>query len=260
MICRELIEKLNILCPPEYAMPWDNSGLITGRWDRDIKTVYIALDASDAAVAAAVQTGADFLLTHHPLVFSALKKISDDDFTGRRLLTLTEHKINCFAMHTNFDVAVMADLAAKKLGLLNAVPLEVTTETESGAKGIGKTGDLKSPVTLDSYAAEIKQIFDLKTVAVFGDMQKVISRAAICPGSGKSTIDNAVKAGADVLVTGDIGHHEGIDALACNLAIIDAGHQGIEKIFIDYMKAYFENSLPEINVVTEISRAPFTVM
>lgn len=85
MICRELIEKLNILCPPEYAMSWDNSGLIAGRIDREIKTVYIALDATDAVIDAASAAGADLLLTHHPLVFSSLKKINDSDFTGRRL-------------------------------------------------------------------------------------------------------------------------------------------------------------------------------
>lgn len=260
MICSELIEKLNTLCPPEDAMSWDNSGLITGRADRTVKTVYIALDATDAVIEAAAAAGAELLLTHHPLVFSPLKKINDSDFTGRRLLALAEHRINCFAMHTNFDVNVMADLAAKKLGLLNAVPLEVTKETENVAEGIGKTGDLKTPVSLKDYAAKVKEIFDLKTVSVFGAPETMILRAAVCPGSGKSMIGHAVRTGANVLITGDIGHHEGLDALACGLAVIDAGHQGIEKIFIDYMKAYFENNFPEINVVTEISRAPFTVI
>lgn len=260
MICRELIEKLNCLCPPAYAFSWDNPGLIAGRDTKDIKTVYIALDATDAVIASAIEAGADLLLTHHPLVFSPLKKINASDFTGRRLLTLIEHQVNCFAMHTNFDVAVMADLAAEKLGLLNPVPLSVTGENENGPVGIGKTGSLASPVTLKDYASEIKKIFGLETVSVFGNPDTFVSRAAICPGSGKSTIGDAVSAGADALITGDIGHHEGLDALACNLAIIDAGHQGIEKIFIDYMKNYFENHFPEINVVTEVSRAPFTVM
>lgn len=260
MTCRELIEKLNRLCPPEYAFSWDNPGLIAGRDTKDIKTVYIALDATDTVIESAIKADADLLLTHHPLVFSSLKKINASDFTGRRLLTLIEHQVNCFAMHTNFDVAVMADLASEKLGLLNPVPLSVTGENENGPIGIGKAGNLASPVTLRDYASEIKKIFGLETVAVFGNPETSVYRAAICPGSGKSTIRDAINAGADVLITGDIGHHEGLDALACNLAVIDAGHQGIEKIFIDYMKNYFENHFSEINVVTEVSRAPFTVM
>lgn len=260
MICRELIKKLNILCPPQYAYTWDNPGLIAGRDTKDIKTVYIALDATDDVIDAAIKANADLLLTHHPLVFSSLKKINNSDFTGRRLLALIEHQIGCFAMHTNFDVAVMADLASKKLGLLNPVPLSVTGEDENGPIGIGKVGNLVSPVTLKTYASEIKKIFGLETVSVFGNIEMSVSRAAICPGSGKSTIGDAVKSGADVLITGDIGHHEGLDALADGLAVIDAGHQGIEKIFIDYMKTYFENNFSEINIVTEASRAPFTVM
>lgn len=260
MICRELIEKLNILCPPEYAMSWDNSGLIAGRIDREIKTVYIALDATDAVIDAASAAGADLLLTHHPLVFSSLKKINDSDFTGQRLLTLIENKIGCFAMHTNFDVAVMADLASDMLGLVNTQPLEKTGDTPDGEIGIGKTGNLESPITLKDCAGEIKKIFDVKSVTVFGPLDKLISRVAICPGSGKSTIGDAVNSGADVLITGDIGHHEGLDAMACNLAIIDAGHQGIEKIFIHYMEAYFKAHFPDIHVVTENSCSPFTVM
>lgn len=77
-----------------------------------------------------------------------------------------------------------------------------------------------------------RNAFALDTVKVFGDLKQNVHRVAICPGSGKSDIDQAIAAGADVYVTGDIGHHEGIDALARGLNIIDAGHYGVEHIFI----------------------------
>lgn len=264
MTCRELIEKLNRFCPPEYAMSWDNSGLVAGDADNELNTVYIALDATDKVIGDAAAAGADLLLTHHPLVFSAMKKINTDDFTGRRLIRLIENRLCCFAMHTNFDAAYMADIAADKMGLSDCEVLQPTDiifkDGDEISIGIGKAGTLKAPVTLKEYAADIKKIFHLDTVSVFGDLNVKISKAAVCPGSGKSTINDAVKKGAQVLVTGDIGHHEGLDAVACGLNIIDAGHQGLEKIFIDFMAAHLRENFPELKIVTENSKSPFTVM
>lgn len=264
MTCRELIKKLNSFCPPEYALPWDNSGLIAGNADYELNTVYIALDATDKVIDEAVAAGANLLITHHPLLFSAAKKITADDFIGRRLLRLIENRICCFAMHTNFDVAYMADIAADKMGLSDCEVLQPTTSVFKDGQetkiGIGKVGILKTPVSLKEYAAGIKKSFNLDSVSVFGNPDTKISKAAVCPGSGKSTINDAVKSGAQVLVTGDIGHHEGLDATACGLSIIDAGHQGIEKVFINFMDTYIRENFPEIKTVTEKSRAPFTVM
>lgn len=109
MQSRDLIKKLEKLAPPEYAESWDNPGLLVGSADREVHKVYIALDADGGAVEKAVQCGCDMILTHHPLLFSAIKSIRDEDFIGHRLMMMIENKINYFAMHTNFDVAVMAD-------------------------------------------------------------------------------------------------------------------------------------------------------
>lgn len=264
MKCSELISQLNQLCPEDYAMSWDNSGLIAGDADQDIRTVYIALDATDRIVEAAIDAGADFILTHHPLVFSAMKKINTGDFIGRRLVRILQNHMCCFAMHTNFDVAVMADEAAARMSLTSCRVLQKTGEIFAGGQnipiGIGKVGNLNKPMPLKDYALLIKKAFQLPTVSVFGPMDTMIRTAAVCPGSGKSTIDDAVASGAQVLVTGDIGHHDGIDALARGLAIIDAGHQGLEHIFIDYMQHYLSAKAPELTIFTEHSLPPFTVI
>ena len=80
---------------------------------------------------------------------------------------------------------------------------------------------------------------------------------AILPGSGKGEIDLAVKAGADVYITGDISHHDGIDAVEKGIAVIDAGHYGIEKLFIPYMKEYLEREMPELRIISCDAGAPF---
>lgn len=120
--------------------------------------------------------------------------------------------------------------------------------------------DLPDPVSLQDYCETVKKAFGLQTVQAFGDLAGAVKRIAVSPGSGKSMIDPAIAMGADVLVTGDIGHHEGIDAVARGLAVIDAGHYGIEHIFIKDMKQFLERSFAGVEVITAPRKDPFTVL
>ncbi len=253
MRCEEWIEKLNELAPESCACSWDNPGLLTGRMDKEIRRVFVALDATDAVVDQAVRGGADLLLTHHPLIFTPVKRINDGDFIGRRLLKLIGNDICCYAMHTNFDAApgCMADLAAARMHLLESSPLEVMGEKEGVPYGIGKAGILMESLSLRELAEQVKEAFGLPYVTVYGAGQAegLIRRAAICPGSGRGMAAEAKKAGAQVLITGDIGHHDGIDAAADGVAVIDAGHYGLEHIFVDYMADYCRDRIDSSAVI-----------
>jgi len=260
MRCRELTEKLELFSPRSFAESWDNPGLLAGRYDKEIKRVMIALDATDEVVAQAAEAGADFLLTHHPLIFSARKQINDDDFIGRRLVKLIGSDICCYAMHTNFDVTGMADAAADRIGLTAREVLDVTWESEGKKEGIGRIGMLRRPMSLRECAGLIKDAFDLECVKIFGMEDRRVERAAICPGSGKSVIQKSVHGGADVLITGDIDHHEGIDAMAMGLCIIDAGHYGLEKIFVPYMAEYLERECEGLIVLRAKEQSPFRII
>lgn len=284
MKCRVIMQLLQQQFPESLACSWDNVGLLAGSTEKEVHTVYIALDATDEAVRAAAEAQADLLLTHHPLIFKGLRQVSSEDFIGRRILELIRHDMAYYAMHTNFDVAAMADLAAEYLGLSetavlqetgtmsqraermqekpDTMPQETVAETEtlhSGnvIVGIGKIGMLPCAMTLKECAEWTKKSFGLDKVKVFGDPDMQMQCAAVCPGSGKSVIEDAWKKGAQVLITGDIDHHEGIDAVARGMAVIDAGHYGLEQIFIPYMKKYLEAQLPELVVIAQEPKPPF---
>lgn len=253
MKCSEIIEILRGLAPEECACDWDNPGLLAGRSDKEVKKIYIALDATDQVVEAAVRENAQMLLTHHPLIFKAVKKVNDQNFITNRLVKLIQADISYYAMHTNFDAApgCMADLAADKLGLSECAPLEPMGEMERGGGqvpyGIGKTGFLKETVTVEQLAGRVKEAFGLPFALVYGQEltgQKV-EKIAVCPGAGGSEIEDALAWGAQVMVTGDISHHQGIDAAARHMAVIDAGHYGLEHIFIPYMADYLEAHLKD---------------
>ena len=105
MKCREIIEILETLAPKSCACDWDNPGLLAGRIDKDVKKILLTLDADDAAVERAKEIGADMLLSHHPLIFKPVKHVSDENFIGRRLVSLIQSDVSYYAMHTNFDSA-----------------------------------------------------------------------------------------------------------------------------------------------------------
>lgn len=261
MKCSEIMDILRRLAPEDCACEWDNPGLLAGRSDKEIKKIYIALDATDQVVEAAVESGADMLLTHHPLIFKAIKKVNDQNFITRRLVKLIQADISCYAMHTNFDAApgCMADLAARHLGLEECTPLETMGEMEGEQGrvpyGIGKTGTLRQSVTVRNLAARVKESFGLPFVLVYGQelLDAGADRVSICPGAGGSELEAAIACGSQVMVTGDISHHQGIDAAARGMAVIDAGHYGLEHIFIPFMADYLETHL---DGKVEILQAP----
>lgn len=260
MTCREIITLLQEQSPEEFACDWDNVGLLVGDFEQEIKKVYIALDATEETITEAVAEETDLLLTHHPMIFKELKKVNTQDFTGRRVVRLIQNHISYYAMHTNFDVRGMAAIAAEWMGLTDCAVLDVTCESEDGCEGIGRVGILPEEMTLKACVERVKQAYDVDTVKVFGDLNQKVRQAAICPGSGKSVISCALGAGAGVLVTGDIDHHEGIDAADQGLAIIDAGHYGVEKLFIPYMVQYLRNRTEGIEIVGQPVKQPFRYM
>lgn len=258
--CGEIIEELEKKYPLNMAESWDNPGLQAGSRRVGVEKVYIALDATDQVIGKARNVGADLLLTHHPLLFAPIKKVNTDDFTGRRIVNLIQSGISCYAMHTNYDVVTMGALAGEMLGLRQAEVMEVTYEDGERKEGFGRTGELPEEMTLLECGEHVKKTFGLETVKIFGSLQQKVTRAAVLPGSGKSMVKAALNTGAQVLITGDFGHHDGIDAVMQGLAVIDAGHYGIEHIFIPQMAAYMKEKFPELEIFTEEIENPFTVI
>ena len=250
MLCKEIVQVIEAAYPREAALDFDNVGLLAGRAEKEVKRVYIALDATDAVIDRAVEAGADMLITHHPLIFSPLKKVTDEDFISRRVVKLIQNDISYYAMHTNYDVLGMAELAEKLLDIRNTEVLDITMEKDGKTEGIGRIGELERPMTLEECCVYVKHRLNLGSLKVFGDMQAEVSRLAIFPGSGKTAVAAAIAKGADVLVTGDIGHHDGLDAVEQGLCVIDAGHYGTEYIFIEDMRKFLEDKLYVLDVIT----------
>ena len=122
-------------------------------------------------IEAAIRGNADMLVTHHPLIFSPLKTVTDEHFISNRVVKLLQHDISYYAMHTNYDVLGMAELSGKMMELVQVEPLEVTIPENN--QGIGRVGFLKHEMTLGECCELVKEKFHLPDVKVFGDIERL---------------------------------------------------------------------------------------
>ena len=155
-------------------------------------------------------------------------------------------------MHTNFDIGRggMADIVAKRLGVENIRPIEITGEDEGGSLGIGFAAEFSDTdgFTARELSALLKERFSLERVWYY-DSGRPIKRIAVCPGSGKGMMTEVLSLGVDAYITGDTGHHDGLDYKDAGVTLIDAGHYGLEHVFIDEMSEFISNKFPLLKIV-----------
>lgn len=255
-IC-EVTEWLEREYPASYAEEWDNVGLLVGDDQKEVNKIFLALDLTEDTLNQAVSFGADLIITHHPMIFSGLKKINNHSFTGRRIIKLLENHMAYYAMHTNYDILGMADLSADYLKLQKRTVLSETGQRDGHTEGLGRVGEVSHSMTLGEFAQFVKKSLKLMDVRVYGEMDRQIQKVAVCTGSGKSLMADVLASGADVYVTGDVDHHTGIDAVADGLAVIDAGHYGTEYIFVEAMKEKLESQFGELEIQGSQIRFPY---
>lgn len=277
-------EKLEQLAPKAAACDWDNPGLLVGRSDREVSRIYVALDASCAVVDSAIDAGCDLIVTHHPIIFRGVKSINDQSALGLKLLDLIRNDVSVFSMHTNFDSCPggMADIVCAALGLRKTGLMEPTgflpKNTQNGAAeglqlrvvetegdvnpdayGIGFTAELPELLSAAELAARVKACFGLPFVQYY-DAGMPIRRIACCPGSGRGELKELLSLGVDAFLSGDMGHHEGLDLCEEGISLLDAGHYGLEHIFVHYIAGFLRTQFPEAEIIEEELHFPAQIV
>lgn len=247
----EIIDTIEKTYPRNLALDWDNPGLICGRRDKEINTAYICLDADNLNIDRALKDNADLILSHHPMIFGSIRQINDGTALGLKLLRLIENGTACYAMHTNYDIAVegMCKETARRLNAMPLSPLEITGASDDGELGVGFVYELNGEgCTAKELSMTVKKAFGLDTLWYYDGGRK-IRRVAVCPGSGRKMMDVVLAQGADAFITGDTGHHDGLDYKDAGITLIDAGHYGIEKTYIDAMYKFMHEHFPDIKLI-----------
>lgn len=228
----EIIAFLNTVAPQDFKEDYDNVGLLIGDEAKKVHTVLVSLDADESVAKEALKKEADLVLTHHPLIFKPLKRITNDNSVERTVTSLLKNDIALFSMHTNFDSVKdgLGDLFLDKL----ADTKNRTTIEGDGENGIGRFAEVLSPMTLEDLLSNIKQQFSLSNIRYVGDEERNIKTIAVCNGGGAEFVYRAKEMGADCYVSGDIKYQHARFAYENDIALIEVPHFAAEKIFVDF--------------------------
>ena len=207
--------------PAHLAEDGDNVGLLVGRASQMVDGIMVSLDVDEAAIARAKSMGIGLIVAHHPLVYSPLHAVTEATPTGRLVLQAAEAGIAVYAAHTNLDRAAggVNDKLCEAIGLHAA---------QAEQDSIARVAELETPISLNILAMGVKAALNVETVRMTGDRNSQVKRVYVISGSGKRDIKTAVRLGADVMLTGELGYHDAQAALYSGLRVIEAGHYGSE--------------------------------
>lgn len=235
--------------PPALAESWDACGLVCGDPADAVRRVLVALDCTDEVVDAAIDARADLLLVHHPLLLRGVTGVPASHPKGRIVHRLIRHGVALYAAHTSADAARpgVNDRLAELLGVTPGHPLAPSSPAATAAAlavqgrplppdpgaafGIGRVGELDTPMTLREFTARVAERLPATRwgVRAAGDPDRVIRRVAVSSGAGDSFLDTVAGLDVDCFVTSDLRHHpvdEHLRAGGC--PVIDTAHWASE--------------------------------
>ena len=241
---KDIIKVIEEFAPLSLQESWDNSGLCVGSPEAPVTSVLLGLDCTEALVDEAVACGADMIVTHHPLIFSGLKRISPEDQTGAAVIKAVKAGISIYAAHTSADkvIAGVSGAMAAKLGLQNVAILD----EDGDGTGLGVVGDLPELLSSEDMITLVKDRFSLKAMKASRPVDGKISRVAMCGGSGGSLIKAAMASGAQLYISGDISYHNFFTREG--FMIMDIGHYESEIEIVDILFSLLRKNFPTFAV------------
>lgn len=243
ILVRNIADALASWAPVHLAESYDNVGLLVGYPDQVATGAVIALDMTETVILDAVAQGANMVIAHHPIWFTARKRLTGEDYVSRAIMTAIKHDVALYACHTNLDNVrhgVNARMAAQ-LSLQQTRILQPKNEDET--VGSGMIGTLPQPLSPADFLQTVKQAFGSGGIRYAAGHQTTIHRVAICGGAGSFLTQAARRADADALVTADITYHKFFDAEG-KMFLLDIGHYESEQYTSELIREYLSKKFP----------------
>ena len=243
----DVIASLEHLAPLRLAADWDNVGLLVATKKPSIHRVMTCLTLTLDVAREAVAQKADLVVTHHPLPFRPLNRITEETPTGATLVELVSAGIGVWSGHTAWDSAAegINAMLAGILSLQDVAPLE-PDETDTSV-GFGRMGTTSSHDTVDAVTQRLTSALGCSGCTVAGDPNRSAGRIGIVCGSGGESVPLAAAAGCQTLVTGEIKLHDALEALARNMTVIAVGHHRSERFSMEHMAEKLHMVLPDLH-------------
>jgi dinuclear metal center YbgI/SA1388 family protein len=215
---KELYERLSDLIPDSLRESWDNDGLMCcADTTSEVNNVLIALDVTEEVVDYAIERNFDLIISHHPLIFTPLQRVTEDLHVSRKIIKLITNNVSVFSFHTRLDKVQggVNDILADILGLGDVQSF--------GEGGMGRIGTLCEDYDLEQFADVVKMSLGADAVRI-ADAYNPVKPVALVGGDGKSFVQDAIKAGADTYLSGRISYNVMEEASEMGINLIEAGH------------------------------------
>ena len=240
---------MDSLAPLATQMDWDNSGLLVGDPAGEVSGILVALDATLEVIREAQDLGAQMIVTHHPVIFHPVKQF----LAGDPPFEAAVRGIAVYSAHTCYDMAEggINTALAGALGLRNCLPLWEERPGDPASRRLGLAGDLPCAMTREELAAWVEEALGLPQNYVRHLPQagpETVCRVAVCGGAGSDFLGEAVNAGCQAYLTGEVRRHEYLEAERRGLLLLDGGHFATENIAMPVLREQLAKALPEAEV------------
>lgn len=245
----EICDFLDRYAPARLAEDWDNVGLLVGDKSASVARIMTCLTVTPESADEAISKRADLIVSHHPLPFHPIKKLTTEVTSSKLLWNLIRAGIGIYSPHTGFDSAESGinQMICQRIGLQDIKPLVPAIDGSPGL-GAGRIGRLGSPTDLASFIDLAKQKFAISKLQYVGDLNNSVSVVASACGSGGSFLEYADSAGCDTLMTGEAGFHTCLDAKARCLSLILLGHYSSERFAIEILSNVIQSQFANLEV------------
>ena len=245
MTVQNIYDLLNAVAPFETQEPYDNSGLLVGSPGQEVKGVLFALDVTEAVMDEALARGANLIVTHHPLMFDPIRRVTDETYEGRLIRRLIREDLSLIACHTCLDRAE---------GGINDALAECCALLDVTGEGFVRVGTLPQPMP----AGELKEYLAaaLNTdVRLMGDPEITVSRLGMCSGAGGSEWEEAAALGAEAFLSGEVKHHQALAMADAGIPCFECGHFATEQPGILALADALQSALNQVQYKLDIYKS-----
>ena len=240
---KEIFDFMDMWAKKEYMMSWDNSGMQI-YFDTYISNILLCLDVDDKSLEMAKNNNCQAIISHHPLFFGGEKNIIEGSYRGDLILSLINNKISVYSGHTTLDV--VSDGVNFSLARFLDLKNQESLALDDGLP-IGIVGELKEEKSIEEILKNFRDKLNIKNIRTYGKDKK-IKKVSLCGGAGSSYMDEVIKNGSQLFISGDIKYHDGQYAYENNIIAMDIGHFHSEKLILPRIKEKLLEKFSELNI------------
>lgn len=240
---------MDSFAPTRLAEDWDNVGLLVGDRANQTQRIMTCLTVTPESAAEAIVKKADLIVSHHPIPFRAMKRLTTDVTPTRILWNLIRAGISIYSPHTGFDSASegINQTLSQRLELQGIQPL-VPIDGDPQDLGAGRTGKLASSQSLSEFTTFVKKSFSLDGLHVVGKLDANVAKIAVACGSGGSFLENARREHCDTFVTGEATFHTCLEAKANDISLVLLGHYASERFAVEQLAGRIGDEFDSVEV------------